>query len=82
MDMDMQHRQWTYIYDGHVHAAQMWTCSVNTDMDIQHGHTTRTWTCSMDLVMQNEDGCATWTWAYTMNMDIDMQHGHGPTALK
>jgi hypothetical protein len=63
--MDMQH--------GQGHAAWAWLCSMDVDMDMQHGHGhghaawTRIWACSMDLDTQHGLDQRAWV----------MQHGPG-----
>jgi biotin carboxylase len=50
---------------GHSHAARIWACSMDMDMNMQHGYSHVAW---------NE--YATWTWTWIGIIDMVMQHGH------
>jgi hypothetical protein len=73
MDINMQHGHYMQYCCGHaawlchVHAARPYLCSMDMDMQHEHGHAA--W---MDMDTQHVLGHAGWTWA--CSMDIETHH--------
>jgi hypothetical protein len=95
MNMQHGHAAWTSSIDTqHGHAAwkwsmdtvrtcsmEIWTCSMDMNMQHRHRYELSTWKCSTDMDMQNRHGQARmvwpWAWICSMDMDVDTDRGTG-----